>query len=181
MSLLRLNGPVASLRRVLWLAPGVLCMAVVQASSPGAPSGRKPSLDVGNPEQFRCMGRNRFSGAPIVPVEKQGDTSDWAYAAFFTDPVQGTPVIVYGPAFRLMPPLLQAFVRRHECQHANGILDEVAANCLALAQMRAQGMTPDQESVLERWHLGKGRLDPQYGGTGAAFWERTLSCAASVR
>lgn len=166
---------------------GGLLAAVLPCASAAGPAQPRPqrpvppTVDVANPGQFQCVGRNRFSGSVIVPVEKQGETSDWAYAAFFTDPVLGTPVIVYGPRFRAMPPLLQAFIRRHECQHAKGIQDEIAANCLALAQMRAQGLSPEQESFLERWHQAEGPLDPQYGGSGAAFWERTLRCAASVR
>jgi hypothetical protein len=137
--------------------------------------------DMADPGQFQCVGRNRFSGLANVPVEKHGENVSWDYAAFFTDPVHGTPIIVYGPRFREVSPLMQAFIRRHECQHANGVVDEITANCLALRQMRVQGLTPPQEAELARWHLAQGRLDPQYGSSGVAFWERTLQCAASVR
>ena len=137
--------------------------------------------DLADPAQFQCVGRNRFSGLATAPVEKHGENVTWEYAAFFTDPVHGTPMIIYGPRFRDVSPLMQAFIRRHECQHANGVIDEITANCLALKQLRALGLTPAQEAQLERWHLTKGRLDPQYGGSGAAFWERTLQCAAATR
>jgi hypothetical protein len=137
--------------------------------------------DVARPDQFRCQGRNQFSGALDGPIEKHDDNGYWPYAVFFVDPVRGTPTIVYGPRFRALDPLMQAFIRRHECQHANGVRDEIAANCSALAQMRALGLTAQQEAHLRHWHLAVGRLDPQYGGSGAIFWERTVSCAAGVR
>lgn len=134
------------------------------------------------PMRFQCMGRNQFSGAAnVVPVEKQDETGTWPYAVFLVDPVHGTPVIVYGAAYRALDPLMQSFIRRHECQHANGVRDEIAANCAALVQMRGAGLTPLQEAHLQRWHLAKGRLDPEYGGSGAAFWERTVRCAAAAR
>ncbi|MCZ4313604.1 hypothetical protein O4H66_09315 [Comamonadaceae bacterium G21597-S1] len=137
--------------------------------------------DVSDPGQFRCQGRNPFSGAPDGPVEKQDESGYWPYAAFFVDPVLGTPTIVYGPRFRTLDPLMQAFIRRHECQHANGVRDEITANCMALVHMRAQGLTTRQEAHLQHWHQAEGRLDPQYGGSGAMFWERTLRCAAGLR
>ena len=146
-----------------------------------AASAEKEMPDVANPDQFQCVGRDRFSGVVNVPVENQGENGNWSYAAFFVDPVLGTPTIIYGPRFRELGPLTQGFIRRHECQHANGVQDEIAANCAALAQMRAQGLTPQQEVVLERWHMAEGRLDPQYGGSGAAFWERTVRSAATLR
>ena len=130
---------------------------------------------------LQCVGRNRFSGVVNVAVEKQGENVSWSYAAFFVDPVLGTPTIVYGPRYLEIGPLMQAFIRRHECQHANGVVDEIAANCAALVQMRALGLTAQQEAYLERWHLAEGRLDPQYGGSGAAFWERTVRCAGTRR
>ena len=136
--------------------------------------------DLVNPDHFRCMGRNQFSGVVNVPVEKQGENVTWSYAAFFVDPVLGTPTIIYGSRFQELGPLMQAFIRRHECQHANGVRDEIAANCAALAQMRAQGLTPRQEMYLEHWHVAEGQLDPQYGGSGAAFWQRTVRCAATT-
>src|SRR5690606_33552218 len=121
------------------------------------------------------------SGALDTPIERHTDSDTWTYAVYFVDPVKGTPTIVYGPGFRAVSPLMQAFIRRHECQHANGIRDEIAANCGALAQMRSQGLTTQQEAQLERWHVAKGRLDAPYGGSGAAFWERTVRCAATTR
>jgi hypothetical protein len=171
----RCRGPVGR----LLLAAG-LALAAAPATASAASAGPRPD-DVSNPEHFRCVGRNRYSGAINIPEEKQSETGAWSYAVMLVDPVLGKPIIIYGPRFREVSPLMQAFIRRHECQHANGVVDEIAANCVALVQMRAQGLTPEQEAQLERWHLNEGRLDPQYGGSGAAFWERTLRCAATVR
>ena len=161
--------------------PACLALLALVSAQPCLAAEPARQADLADPEQFRCVGRNRFSGQASVPVEKHGENVSWDYAAFFTDPVHGTPIIVYGPRFREVSPLMQAFIRRHECQHANGVTDEVTANCLALTQMRGHGLTPAQEAHIERWHLTLGRLDPQYGGSGTAFWERTLQCAASVR
>ena len=165
--------PSHTLRALACVALG-LAPAVAALADPARP-------DVANPDQFRCQGRNQFSGALDGPIEKQDESGYWPYAAFFVDPVLGTPTIVYGPGFRALDPLMQAFIRRHECQHANGVRDEIAANCNALAQMRTLGLTPRQEAHLQRWHMAEGRLDPQYGGSGAAFWERTERCAAGLR
>ena len=74
---------------------------------------------------------------------------------------------------------MQSFIKRHECQHANGVQDEIAANCAALLQMRALGLTVQQESQIGNWLSAEGTLDPQYGGSGAVFWERTLRCAGA--
>jgi len=165
--------PSRALRALACAAFG-LAPAVAALADAGRP-------DVSNPDQFRCQGRNQFSGAPDGPIERQDDSGYWPYAAFFVDPVAGTPTIVYGPGFRALDPLMQVFIRRHECQHANGMRDEIAANCAALAQMRAQGLTPQQEAHLARWHMAVGRLDPQYGGSADVFWDRTVRCAAGLR
>ncbi|MEO6626042.1 MAG: hypothetical protein ABIN37_14590 [Burkholderiaceae bacterium] len=134
-------------------------------------------VDVANPEHFQCVGKNRFSGLAVVPTESDGDPTGVAYSAIFFDPVSGKPLIVYGPRYRKIAPLMQSFIKRHECQHANGVQDEVAANCAALLQMRALGLTAQQESRIANWLSAEGTLDPQYGGSGAMFWERTVRCA----
>lgn len=135
--------------------------------------------DVANLEDFQCIGKGRFTGAAVVPTETYGDPPGRAYAVIYFDPVHGTPLIVYGSRYRLIAPLLQSFIRRHECQHAKGVQDEIAANCAALVQMRAVGLTTEQEGQIARWHIAEGAIDPQYGGSGAAFWEQTLRCAGA--
>ncbi len=163
------HAPRALACAVLGLLPAVTALADLEQP------------DVAKLDHFQCHGRNQFSGAVDVAIEKHDDSGTWPYAAFFIDPVHGTPTIVYGPRFRALDPLMRTFIRRHECQHAIGVRDEIAANCTALTQMRAQGLTPQQEAHLERWHMAVGRLDPQYGGNGVVFWERTVRCAATAR
>lgn len=137
------------------------------------------NVDVANPDHFQCIGKNRFSGLAVTPTEKDGDPTGVAYSAIFFDPVSGKPLIVYGPRYRNSTPLMQSFIKRHECQHANGVQDEVAANCAALLQMRALGLSAQQEARIASWLSAEGTLDPQYGGTGAIFWERTVRCAGA--
>lgn len=138
-----------------WRVLAAVSLGLAQAAAAWADSGPP---DVANPELFQCIGRNHFSGKVDIPVEKQDDAVSWPYAAFFVDPVYGTSLIVYGPGYREVGALMQAFIRRHECQHAKGVRDEITANCNALAQMRAQGLTPQQEGQLERWHLALGTI-----------------------
>ena len=135
--------------------------------------------EVANPGHFQCVGRNRFSGVTSVPTERNGVTTDNAYAVIFFDPVHGHLTIVYGGRYQQIAPLFQAFIRRHECQHANGVQDEIMANCGALVQMRALGLSAEQETQIAQWHVAEGTLDPRYGGTGARFWQRTLDCAGA--
>ncbi len=144
-----------------------------------APTFAADNRDAGNAAFLQCVGKSRFSGAAVVATETYGDPTGRAYAATLFDPVQGTPLIVYGPRYRNTAPLLRAFIRHHECQHANGVQDEIAANCAALVQMRALGLTTDEEGQIARWHIAEGTIDPRYGGSGAAFWERTLRCAGT--
>ena len=144
-----------------------------------APALATDSGNVGSPEYFQCVGKSRFSGAAVEALETYGDPTGRAYAATLFDPVHGTPLIVYGLRYRQTAPLLRAFIKRHECQHANGVQDEIAANCATLVQMRALGLTTEQETQIARWHIAEGAIDPQYGGSGAVFWERTLRCAGT--
>ncbi len=143
------------------------------------PARAATPVDLANPDHFQCVGKSRFSGASVVPAETYGDPTGVAYSAIFFDPVSGRPMIVYGPRYRAVAPLMQSFIKRHECQHANGVQDEVAANCAALLQMRALGLTAQQEARIASWLSAEGTLDPQYGGSGAVFWERTLRCAGA--
>lgn len=149
------------------------------AADPGKTKPRNTPAELANPEHFRCVGKNRFSGVASVPTERNGTTTDGAYAMFHIDPVHGHATIIYGERYQQAPALFQAFIRRHECQHANGVLDEIGANCGALVQMRALGLTVDQEAQLAKLHGAEGPLDARYGGSGAGFWQRTLACAGS--
>ena len=183
MSLRRTDHHFAPLARLGWaLLLIVLATAMAERASAADPSKKKitiSSAQLASPDHFRCVGKNRFSGAVSVPTERNGVTTDRAYAMFFIDPVHGHATIIYGERYQQAPALFQAFIRRHECQHANGVLDEITANCGALVQMRALGLTIDQEAQLARWHGAEGPIDARYGGSGAGFWQRTQACAGS--
>jgi hypothetical protein len=90
----------------------------------------------------------------------------------------GQPVITYSQQFLMHPPLLQQFIRLHECAHlALPTQNEFAANCFALVKLRQQGLPSQAEAFIAQYHLSKGFLPPQYGGSGLAFWQQTLACA----
>lgn len=183
MSLRRTDHNFARLARLGWgLLLVVLATAMAERANATDPSKKKVTISpaqLASPDHFRCVGKNRFSGAVSVPTERNGVTTDSAYAMFFIDPVHGHATIIYGERYQQAPALFQAFIRRHECQHANGVLDEITANCRALAQMRALGLTVEQEAQLAGLHGAEGPLDARYGGSGAGFWQRTVACAGS--
>lgn len=162
--------------RAPWRRVGSSLLLAVLAAEFAAPAS---AADLANPGHFHCVGKNRFSGVTSVPTERSGATTDHAYAAIYFDPVHGHATIIYGERYQQTAPLFQAFIRRHECQHANGVLDEIMANCGALVQMRALGLTLEQESRIAAWHAAEGSIDARYGGSGARFWQRTLDCAGA--
>jgi hypothetical protein len=134
----------------------------------------------GSAQSTQCVGRNFYTGLPTVAVEQsQAVTVGNSYAITYFDPISGIPVITYGPRFYQLHPLLQVFSKFHECQHANGIVSEVAANCRALIQMRNLGLSREEENIIAQWHIAEGVIGAQYGGTGAALWSETVQCAGT--
>ncbi len=78
----------------------VLAVGMIALASAATCRATDPVADVANPDLFRCVGRNHFSGKVDVPVEKQDDDSTWPYAVFFIDPVKGTSArIMFEPQF----------------------------------------------------------------------------------
>ena len=65
------------------------------------------TVDVANPAHFQCVGKNRYSGLPVVPSESDGDALGVAYSAILFDSTSGKPLIVYGSRFRNISPLMQ--------------------------------------------------------------------------
>ena len=180
MSLHRSHHTTAGSARLrLTLSLVVLVSALAARASVGDPDETGTMIgatEITSTGDFQCVGKNHFSGAASVPIERSGVTTDRAYAVLYIDPLHGHSIIIYGERYLRIAPLFQAFIRRHECQHANGVRDEIMANCGALAQMRALGLTVAQERQIAQWHAAEGTLDPRYGGTGARFWQRTLEC-----
>ncbi len=95
----------------------------------------------------------------------------------------GPWVIQFDPArlqqIALQLPIAMDFLFYHECAHAQlATSNEVQANCGALIRMRQEGLLgAGQEQALGQFHQNLGAQPPQYLGSGAAFWQATLSCA----
>ncbi len=124
----------------------------------------------------QCVGRNAYNGLPQPAIITQGMTpgNAFAFTSFYPN---GQPGILLGPRYFQLAPILRRFTDIHECAHANGAIDEVQANCIALQTMRSQGLSAANENVIAQWHIGYGPIGQQYGGTGANFWQYTLQCA----
>lgn len=124
-----------------------------------------------------CRAPHDRTGQIVDAVEQNGYVGPFdAYANYSPS---GYPTISYGPSFYRLSPLMQEFVRIHECAHlALTTQDEVLSNCYALVTMRRRGLSPAEEADIEQFHLSRGPMLPQYGGSGSAFWNNTLTCAA---
>lgn len=166
-------------RRVLAVVWFVLAPAAAAWSATGPP-------DVADPDRFQCVGRNHFSGKVDIPVEKHDAAASWSYAAFFVDPVHGTSLIVYGPSAlpRSRRALMQAFIRRHECQASQrcarrdrGQLQRVGAD----ARRAGPRDTSPRGATRNVGIWTKSSWNPQYGGSSTRFWEHSVRCAARMR
>lgn len=125
----------------------------------------------------QCVARHGFTGQLVNVVEQQGWTVGNAYAIANWAP-NGWPVITYGPRMNNLNPLLQSFIKVHECAHlSTPTMDEVQANCIALTTMRQRGLSRRDEDQIANWTAAEGVIGMQYGGTGIEYWRRTLVCA----
>ena len=103
-------------------------------------------------------------------------------AAVVRTGTDGWPVIYFDSVvFKAMTerdPHMSDFVFYHECAHAKyETHDEIEANCIAYLELERQGLlTHDRQQALGETHKKMRRLPSRYGGSGAVFWERTLSC-----
>jgi hypothetical protein len=106
---------------------------------------------------------------PMGPaVQGFGASNFWAHAGFMPG-----PTIVYGPMFQQLPHFMQIFTQDHECGHLNGAQNEYQANCWALARLYEKGGNQQTVMMIRQYHYGIAPLPPQYGGSGAAFWQGT--------
>lgn len=112
------------------------------------------------------------NGQLVQVRQVNGPSPFWAHAMLAAD---GWPTITYGPIFYTLPPLMQEFTRYHECAHlAMRTQDEYQANCAALKELMSRGASQQELAFVERFHMDIGLLPPQYGGSGAAFWQGTV-------
>lgn len=132
------------------------------------------------PQALSCTAWSPVLGTVVNVIQGPGPSSFWAHAMI--DPMTGLPTITYGPTFYQLPPLMQQFTYFHECAHlVEQTSNEFIPNCRALQLMRSQGLSPAQESAIASIHMNIGPLPPQYGGSGANFWQGTLqACAQGI-
>jgi hypothetical protein len=120
-----------------------------------------------------CMAWN-MAGQP-VPVQHVVAplTNVWAVA----NPMP-VPTITYGPMYFSLPPLVQRLTARHECAHlAVPTTNEIQATCAALYEIQ---FNADQKHYLRVFFDQLGPVGPQYGGTGAAYWDLVRSACPDV-
>lgn len=126
--------------------------------------------------EAQCYAPHPYTGQRVVVRERNGWTPFWAQATVDYD---GWPVITYSPTFYRLPDLMQRFTVLHECGHHNVGPDEFAANCAAL---QAGRFSSREVRAIADYHRSVGPLGPQYGGSGANFWARTIRyCPALAR
>lgn len=121
-----------------------------------------------------------------------GDTGDrhpelGGAAAVVRPDEQGWPVIYFDRVtikpMRENEPHMLDFIFYHECAHATDpTRDEIAANCEAYLELDRLGMMNETlEHALARSHRKMMRLPSRYGGSGAAFWDKTMACVNARR
>ncbi len=100
---------------------------------------------------------------------------------------EGWPTIYFDNVtirqMRASDPHMIDFIFYHECAHATGPeRDEIGANCEAYLEMEKLGMMNEPlERALARTHRRMLRLPSRYGGSGAAFWDKTMECVSQRR
>ncbi len=100
---------------------------------------------------------------------------------------QGWPVISFDRvtirSIRENDPHMLDFIFYHECAHATDpARDEIEANCEAYLELERLGMMNDTlERALARSHKKMMRLPSRYGGSGTAFWDKTMACVDGRR
>lgn len=121
-----------------------------------------------------------------------GDTGDrhpelGGAAAVVRQDEQGWPVIYFDRVtikpIRDNEPHMLDFIFYHECAHATDpARDEIEANCEAYLELDKLGMMNDTlERALARSHRKMTRLPSRYGGSGTAFWDKTMACVNARR
>ncbi len=100
---------------------------------------------------------------------------------------QGWPVIYFDrvtiKTIHDTDPHMLDFIFYHECAHATDPeRNEIDANCEAYLELDKLGMMNETlERALARSHRKMMRLPSRYGGSGAAFWDKTMACVKGRR
>lgn len=99
----------------------------------------------------------------------------------------GWPVIFFDrvtiKTMREKDPHMLDFIFYHECAHATDpARDEISANCEAFLELDRLGlMNESLERALAHTHRKMMRLPSRYGGSGTAFWDKTMACVNERR
>lgn len=161
----------------------VIAILLALAMTPAASAfGRSDGV------QVECV-VERNGERHVTPEEwlGHGDSGDrhpelGGAAAVVRHDKDGWPVIYFDKvtvkSIRDSDPHMLDFIFYHECAHATDITrDEIAANCEAYLEMERQGlMNETLERAIARSHRKMIRLPSRYGGSGAAFWDKTMAC-----
>ncbi len=159
-----------------------------------APSGGVAhAFDRSDGEQVRCV-IERNGDRRVVPEEwlGHGDTGDrhpalGGAAAVVRPDKEGWPVIYFDQvtmkSIREKDPHMIDFIFYHECAHATDVTrDEIDANCEAYLELERLGLMDESlDRALARTHRKMMRLPSRYGGSGAAFWDKTMACVDERR
>ena len=121
-----------------WTGLGsVLLLSLLAATHGSEVAGQ--TVDVANPAHFQCVGKNRYSGVPVVPSESNGDALGVAYSAILFDSSSGKPLIVYGSRFRNMSPLMQSLPTVDATTRNAIVYVDLTSNVAAKSGMFASG------------------------------------------
>lgn len=126
----------------------------------------------------RVAGPNGTSDA----IEQMVPPGSLGYAGFTRQLPNGQWLIQFDPMvlqqYYVKLPVEVDLVFYHECSHAQlPTSNEIMANCRAVNIMRQEGLLDaSKEQALAVFHQNLGPLPPQYGGSGAAFWQATMQC-----
>ena len=138
--------------------------------APAASHAQVPDANSGQliPNARACAAIHAGNGQLVAVRQRVGPSPYWAHSQWDLD---GWPAITYGAAYFQIPPLMQVFTTTHECGHlVLQTVNEFAANCFAL---RTLPLSSADKLAIAAFHKAIGLLPPQYGGSGAAFWEMT--------
>ncbi len=161
-------------------------LALVSAGSAGA-------FERSDGKTVQCV-IERNGEQRVVPEEwlGHGESGDrhpalGGAAAVVRPDKDGWPVIYFDyvtfKGIRENDPHMPDFIFYHECAHASDPeRDEIGANCEAYLALERLGMMNEvMERALARSHRKMMRLPSRYGGSGAAFWDKTLACVSERR
>jgi hypothetical protein len=161
-------------------ASALLALTTTICSWPTSAQGFPPTYTGRSGLSRTCYAPHAQTGQ-IVPVAGVNGSAD-GYWGFATYNNYGWPVIIFDlEPLSKVPEIVVRFTYYHECAHlATPTKNEIQANCIALKQMRRNGdLSAKDEAIVGEVTRSLGKLKPQYGDSGIAFWDATLQCAGN--